>query len=416
MGFGQLLRNITVTQTDSVSGQTLMETIVTGPGAYYESGGGAREFRGLLGVPAAWRATQLITDVIGGIPWHAYEEEPSGLALRRYPTPRLLVDPAGVDTRVTTYSSWAMDLIWHGNAIAIIWSRDAEGEPDIVIPVPAEYAFVKRVGINDNLPAFVPGEIIYLIGQEAYAARDILHIKGLCRPGATRGLGVLEQHFDTLSLDIEQRKQARAATGAGIPLGVLKSEDPDLTQTDADELSTVWASRQATRRVAVLNASTTFTPLAWNPTESQLLDARKFGHVEMALVFGVDPEWLGSGQSTETYRNIEQSGIELIRRSSLHGHLARFEATLSAQLRPGSVARANLDSVQRADTHGRYESHKLGIDSGFLTDDEARAIENMPPLTPEQRKLIKANRPAPPAPFGGSTPAKPAPGDLKGKV
>lgn len=401
MGFGELLRNITVTQTDSVSGQTLTETIVTGPGAYYESGGAAREFRGLLGVPAAWRATQLITDVIGGIPWHAYEAQPGGLATRRYPSPRLLEHPAGLDTRVTTYSSWALDLIWHGNAIGIIWSRDMEGEPDIIIPVPAEYTFVKRAGLSDNLPAFVPGEVVYLIGQNAYKTQDIMHIKGLCRPGALRGLGVLEQHFVVMSLDVEQRKQASASTGAGIPTGVLKSEDPDLTEDDAISLAAKWAIKQETRRVAVLNASTSFVPLAWNPRDSQLLEARKFGHVEMALVFGVDPEWLGSGQSTGTYRNIEQSGIELIRRSSLHGHLARFEAALSMQLRPGSDARANLDSVQRADTHGRYEAHKIGIDTGFLTDDEARVIENMPPLTTAQRAQIKASRPAPPAPFGG---------------
>lgn len=398
MGFGELFRNIVVTQEDTVTGERFVETIVTGTGAYPETGFGAREFRGLLGVPAAWRATQLLSDVIGAIPWHAYEEQADGASVRRTPTPTLLANPAGNDRRITTFSSWLMDLVWHGNAIGIVWERDQYGEPDLVVPVAAEYVYVKYVNEADNIPTFVPGQIAYNIGNKFYKRSDIIHVKGLCRPGALRGLGVLENFFSVLSLDIEQRKQARAATGAGIPTGILKSENPDLEQGEADQISADWMSKQAARKVAVLNASTDFKPLAWNPTEAQLLEARQFGNVECAQIFGVDPSWLGAQQSSRTYTNIEQEGIELIRRSALNGHLARFEHELSAHLRPGSTARANLDAVQRADTLARYQSHQIGINSKFLTDDEVRRMENLPPLTPEQRKQIADSQPKPAAP------------------
>lgn len=398
MGFGEFLRNIVVTQQNTVTGEKLVETIVTGPGAFPETDGvvTSSEFRGMLGVPAAWRATQLITDVLGGVPWHAHDELPDGTHVKRTPTPRLLEQPAGFDSRVTTYSSWGMDLIWHGNAIGIVWTRDAYGEPDIVVPVAAEYAFVKYVNEADNIPTFRPGEIVYLIGDVAYKPDDIVHIKGICRPGALRGMGVLEYHLKTLALDIELRKQAGASSGAGVPLGVLRNEDPDMTAADAEEISAMWHAKQAQRKVAVLNSALTFESLAWNPSEAQLLEARKFGHNEIALIFGVDPEWLGASQSSRTYQNIEQSGIELIRRSSLAGHLARFEAELSRHLRPGTRARANLDSVQRADTLARYQGYSLALSSEFLTDDEVRALENRPPLTPAQREQMKAKKPEPP--------------------
>lgn len=396
MGMGQMLRNIIVTQKDTVTGQSLIETIITGPGLYTESGGQRVEFRGLLSNPAAWRATQLLTDVIGGIPWHAYEDVPDGPSVMRTPTPQLLSHPAGHDNSVTTFSSWAMDLIWHGNAIGIVWQRDGNGEPYIVIPVPAEYVFVKHVTVADNLYAFEPGEVVYIIGKEYYKPEDIIHIKGLCRPGALRGLGVLEQHFTPLMLDIEQRKQAAASTGAGIPTGLLKSSDPNMTPVEAGDLATGWQAKQAERRVAVLNASLDFVPLAWNPTDAQLLESRQFGHVEASLIFGVDAEWLNAQTSSRTYRNVEQSGIELIRRSSILGHLSRFEATLTAHLRPGSSARANLDSVHRADTLGRYQAHAIGLASQFLAPSEVRGWENLPPFTSEQIAEMKALSPMPP--------------------
>lgn len=399
MGFGEFIRDITVTQHDTDTDETLIETIVTSTGAYPSDMRG-REFRGMLGSPAAWRASQLLTDVLGSMPYHAYVEQPDGTSLRRYPTPRLLTSPAGgPNSRMVVYSSWALDLIWHGNAIGIVWERDEYGEPDIVVPVPAEFVYVKYKDEADyNMPFFKNGEVVYMIGNKAYREADIIHIKGICRPGALRGMGVLEEHFKVLQLDMELRKQASAASGAGVPTGVLETLNPDLKEADLLAIRDSWMKAQNTRKVAVLSPGVKYEALAWNPTESQLLEARKFSHVELALIFGVDPEWLGAAQTSRTYQNIEQSGIELVRRSALNGHLGRIEPELSRHLRPGTCAKANLDSVQRADTYGRYQSHQIGIDSGFLLDDEARAMENLPPLTPEQRQQIKDAKPKPAEP------------------
>jgi len=407
MGFGELIRNITVTQTDTLTGETFVDTIVTGTGAFSENFVGGPEFRGMLGLPAAWRATQLLTDVIGSMPYQAFTEQPGGTQMPRTPTPPLLSNPStGPNSRVVVYSSIALDAIWHGNGIGIVWTRDEFGEPDIVVPVPAEYVFVKYKDEYDNIPLFRNGEIVYLIGDKAYRPEDIIHWKGLCRPNALRGMGVLEQHLRTLGLDAELRKQAGSSSGAGVPTGVLETLNPDLESADLLAIRDGWMAAQSSRKVAVLGPGVKYQALAWNPTEAQLLEARKFSHVEIALIFGVDPEWLGAAQSSRTYQNIEQAGIELVRRSSLAGHLARWEAELSRHLRPGSIAKANLDSVQRADTKSRYEAHAIGITSGFLTDDEVRAkFENLPPLTPEQREQIKASKPEPALPPAGDKPA-----------
>jgi hypothetical protein len=40
----------------------------------------------------------------------------------------------------------------------------------------------------------------------------------------------------------------------------------------------------------------------------------------------------------------------------------------------------NVDGLLRSDLSTRYAAHAVGIGSGFLTVDEARAYEDLPPL------------------------------------
>ena len=82
-----------------------------------------------------------------------------------------------------------------------------------------------------------------------------------------------------------------------------------------------------------------------------------------------------------TYNNIETAAIDMLR-DTLMGYISPIEDQLTALLPRGQSARFNLDAVLRPDTKTRYEAHALAIQTGFLTVDEVRDIEGLPPLTP----------------------------------
>jgi phage portal protein BeeE len=46
----------------------------------------------------------------------------------------------------------------------------------------------------------------------------------------------------------------------------------------------------------------------------------------------------------------------------------------------GQYAKMNVDALLRPDTKSRYEAHKIALDSGFLTLDEVRELENREPI------------------------------------
>lgn len=397
MGLGSLFhRDTQYVVTDTSTGASETFLIVDDLAPDWSNG----EYQGGMSIPGAWRASLLLSDLLGSVPWHAYRERGGRPAERLFPNPPLLEQPHPPDPRVVTLSSMALDLIWSGNAIALIAARDRAGWPTAILPVPAELVHVKRAREGDET-RLNAGTIGYQVGTSWYPAADVIHVKGPCRPGSLRGMGVLEAHLNkSLTLADEQARQARGVGTSGVPTGVLKSSDPDMEQGDATDLKAAWTTAQRTRTVAVLNATTDYVPIAWNPSETQLLDARRFSLLELALIFGLPASFLGADAGSRTYSNIEQEGLNLVK-FSLAGHLARFEQTFTLAMPRGTWAQANLDAILRADTLTRFQSHEIGIRAGFLTDDEARGLENRPPLTPAQREAARppsAPRPAAPGP------------------
>jgi HK97 family phage portal protein len=376
MGLARLLnRSTQYVATDTVTGEAQTFTIVDNIAPDWSTSG----YRGGMSIPGAWRAAVLISDLLGGVPWHAYRSYGGQPVAMLDPTPMLLEQPNPPDTRMTTFSSWALDLIWDGNAVGVVAARNAQGWPTAAIPVPASMVGVRRItdrGMSSQIPI---GALEYGIGTLRLGSQDVIHIKGPCEPGAVRGMGVLETHLNTLNLATEQNRQARSLSQHGVPTGVLKSENPDLTKVEATDLKTGWLAAQRDRTIAVLNATTSFEPLSWNPEELQLVEARKFTLTELELIFGLPVGWLGGMNSARQYSNIEQDAVNLLK-FSLDGHLGRFEQTLSLAFPRGTTVRANLDAILRADTLTRYQAYAIGLDKGFLISDEVREMEHRAPL------------------------------------
>lgn len=357
----------------------------------FSDGGGPNTYRGGMAVPGAWRAALLLSDLLGSVPWHALRQRAGQPLEMLEPTPPLLEQPAPPDPRMTTFSSWALDLIWEGNAVGIVAARNVEGWPTAAVPVPARMVGVRRVGA-ESLSQLPVGAIEYRVGTLTFGSDQVIHIKGPCEPGAVRGLGVLEAHLsETLALVKEQQRQARSISQHGVPTGVLKVTNPDATEDDLKAAKAGWLTNQRDRTIAALNATTDFQPLSWNPEEMQLVEARRYSLTDLELLFGLPVGWLGGMNSARQYSNIEQDAVNLLK-FTLAGHLARFEQTLSLHFPRGTTVKANLDSVLRSDTLTRYQAHQIGLSGGFLTVDEVRALEDRAPL-PE--------KPPEPDPFAG---------------
>lgn len=349
-------------------------------------------YRGMLAIPGVWRAATLTANTVAALPQQAYRYKPGGAITT---VPYVLLDqPSFPHSRVDVWSSLVLDLVMHGNAFAVIATRNSAGVPTSIVPIPAV-----SVGVRWN----EYGSIEYWYRDKTYQVNEVLHIRGPHQPGDLRGYGVLEQHMLTLRTAEDLSEQARDIS-KGVPSGLLKSMNPDLTEAEAIDLKSKWRESQERRTVAVLNATTDFQPLGWNPTDAQLLETRKFSLTEIALIFGIPSHFLlaASGKGSETYSNVQQEAMSLVK-YSLHAYISRIEQALSNLLPNGTQVKLSLDSLLRADTLTRYQAHQLAITSGWMTVNEVRAVEDLPPLPGGDAPAATQNS-------GTTDPVTPAPG------
>ena len=329
------------------------------------------------------RATGLIVDTIGTLPWHVYRADTERLKTPDWVAdPQVLrldgrvVDPSGVTearmTAVDFWCQWILAALWWGDGFVYVPVRDAGGAPK----PPLWQLNPEDVDIRDGS---------YWVSDIELAPNSVIHLRGQTPIVDGRGTGVLSRFATDLAMTRSMQTYMAGAFSAGVPAGYLKTTTPNFTQEQADSLKTRWLSQHggSRRSIAVLNATTEFHPLSWTPVDTEAAEFAKLTLSQIALMFGLPVSMLGgpSGNSLD-YSTTELRMIELYSLSLLPW-IRRIETVLDAQLPRDTDLRIEVDGLLRADTKTRFETYAIAIDKGILTVDEVRALESRPPLQQE---------------------------------
>ena len=207
----------------------------------------------------------------------------------------------------------------------------------------------------------------------------IQHLSLLRVPGSHYGLGPIQAAKREIKGAIDTRDySANWFEESGVPSGVLKS-DQVLAPDQATAAKNAWnATAGAKNGVAVLGQGLSYAPIFLSPSDAQFIESQNFNVTQVARLFGVPSSLMlaDAGGSSMTYQNVEQDWIGYIR-FSLMSYLIEIEQGLTTLLPRGQEAHFNIEALLRSDTLTRYNAHKLGIEAGFLTIEEVRAIEGL---------------------------------------
>jgi HK97 family phage portal protein len=302
----------------------------------------------------------------------------------RLPTPLWLDDPQAlrldgrvVDTAsvnetrqsaVDVWGQWILSALWYGDGFLYVPSRDVYGAPK----PPLWVLHPDDVKLDEGR---------YWVGDVKLDPGDIIHLRGQHPIVNGRGTGVLTRFAAELGVSNALRSYLAASFTAGVPAGYLKTNQPNVTQEQADKLKSRWMEQHGGRRtIAVLNATTEFHPLTWSPVDVEAAALSRLNLAQIALMFGLPPGMLGgpTGDSL-TYSTNEMRMLELYQLTLLPW-IGRVEAVLNAQLPAGTKTRIEIDGLLRADIKTRMESYAIAIDKGIYSRAEVRALENLPPL------------------------------------
>jgi HK97 family phage portal protein len=331
-----------------------------------------------LSVPAFWRGNAYVAGTVGMLPVTAFRgtEEVD-------PQPPVIVQPDPNQTSMAFWAGVVESLALYGNAICLITSTDRYGWPLTLKPIHPTLAAVRYAG-NPMSPVI---DAWYIAGG-FYDSSEVWHVKShLGRTGWPLGRGLIDTDSDAIAMALALQSYAADYFGnGGMPTGVLKIHRPEVTQTQADDAKLQWVSKFAGRAgVAVLNELTDFTPVAWRPVDSQMVESRQFSLIEVALMWGVPPSKLGASVGGGTYKNAEMEEVQA-RNDAVAPWVRLLEQSGSIALVPrGQHITWDLAAALRTDTLSQYQAYQTalggpGPQSQWLLTDEVRARENLDPM------------------------------------
>lgn len=174
-----------------------------------------------------------------------------------------------------------------------------------------------------------------------------------------------------------------------------------------DSLREQWSARHAGAanrgKPVVMQGGLKVQPLTVPAEDAQLIETRRMQVEDIARIYGVPPHMIGhTTASTSWGSGIEQQAIGFVR-FTLQRHLVRIEQEINRKLWPRSLqyfAEFNVSGLERGDYKSRNEGYRVALgragEPGWMTINEVRRLENLPPL-PEGDQLATIEPAAPPA-------------------
>ena len=365
--------------TVPLTSQNILEVI----GGEATSSGKKVTEQGVLGLPAVWRAVNVIAGSCASLPLHAYK--PSGETRVRTSAP--LLDEPHPD--LTPFEFWettyAHIALW-GNAYLRVL-RNELGQVSELWPI---HPGRVRVGRTSET-----GEKVYAIDGGKEVLRDfnpkkpvqtatMLHIPGFGYDGVC-GVSPIRAARQGLGLAMAAEEYGAKLFGSGsLATGVLQSEQR-LSQEQADAIQARWKAKRtgltSAHEVIVLDSGAKFHQLSSPPADAQFLESRRFQIAEIARMFGVPPHMLmDTERSTSWGTGIEQQSIGFVV-YTLRPWLTRVEQRVSRLVRPhAAYARYAVEGLLRGDSAQRAAFYKAMWEIGVYNTNEIRALEERAPV------------------------------------
>jgi HK97 family phage portal protein len=331
-----------------------------------------------LGMPAVWRAVNLIAGTAASLPLHGYKED--GDARARVGSDSLaaqLLDNPHPD--MTPFEFWETVyghlLLWGNAYLRIVRNRLGQ----IVELWPLHPGRVRAGRAND-------GSKVYELdgGERAWTDREIFHIPSFGYDGVS-GVSPIRFNRQGIGMALAAEEFGAKFFGSGSMMsGILQTENR-LEQPQAERLKRAWQAKVGgignAHEAVVLDGGTKFQPMSIPPVDAQFIESRGFQVTEVARMFGIPPHMLmQTDKSTSWGTGIEQQGIGFVT-YTMRNWLTRVEQRVTKLLQPGSVyAKYTVEGLLAGDSTAQAAWFTSMNGIGVLSVNEIRALKELPPV------------------------------------
>lgn len=346
-----------------------------------------------LSISMVWSCVKILSESLSGLPLKLFEDAESG----RQQVPgkdralKLLRKPNPYMTLLNFLKFVVVNMALRGNAFALI-ERNRNG--DAIGFVPLKFDIV-TIDTDDDLVYWItpPEGDRFPVSPE-----NMLHFKLFSLDGIV-GLSPIEYQAETMGLaKAGQQWSSRFMRKGGFTGGYVIYENfltkqqeaqimekfPDVRKADADDIG----------KMAILQGNPKIVPAGLSQRDAQFIESQQFQEEALAGIYGV-PLWLANraGKTSIMGSNLEQQLTGFIT-FGLKPYIDAIEDELNDKVyrKASRFVEFTVEGLLRADSAGRatYYGSALGGSggSGWMTINEVREKENLPPLAGEEYSRV----------------------------
>lgn len=335
-------------------------------------------------VIAVYAAIGIISDGLAALPFNLFRRDgqEKGDKAIDHPLYRVLHDEfyPGIDAMVGR-ELLTSHLCAYGNAYAEVM-RDDFGRVEALFPL-----LPPRMSVESD----TEGRRTYIYqvdGRESVELRAerVFHLR--LRGDRLLGWSPIRMARESIAVSMAAEEFAGRFYANGAHLGIVLKHPARLSKDAHETLRQTWRDGEGltnAHRTRILEEGMAVEKLGIAPEEAQFLETRQFQVGEIARLYRVPPHLIGDvDRSTSWGSGIEQQQIAF-QQFTLKAYAKRWEQAVASQLllpreRTQYLAEHLLDDLLRADTTARIAAYASAITNGWMSRNEVRRRENLPPV------------------------------------
>lgn len=234
--------------------------------------------------------------------------------------------------------------------------------------------------------------------QYKIECNDILHFKGLTSDGIV-GINPIEalrssiENAKSSSLFLNNSyKNGMQTKGIIQYVGDLNQEAENTFREKFEQMSN---GLKNVNKVSLLPIGYQYQPIALSMVDSQFIENTNLTIRQLTAAYGIKLHQVNDLQKA-SYASTSEANREFYT-DTLLGILNMYEQELtyklfmSTEIQQGYYFKFNADVILRGDIKTRYEAYRTGLQAGFITANEVRALEEKEPKEGGDQLLVNGN-------------------------
>lgn len=345
-----------------------------------------------LQLSAVWSCVRLLSETVSTLPLRLYERRADGgrIAATNHPLYEILTKRPNAEMTPGRFMLMVVaSICLRGNAFV---EKKRVGSRIVALdPLLPQYMTVKRLDT---------GRLEYKYttkGQSRVIPEaDLMHIRGFGLDGVC-GMLPVSTGKEIFGAAISAEEAAAKVFAQGMQAsGILSSDTalkPDQREQLRASLQAFMGSKNA-GKIMVAEAGLKYQGITMNPEAAQMLESRSYGIEEVCRWFRVPPFMVGHMDKQSSWASsVEGQNLQFLT-NCLRPLLENIEQEIIRCLLDRDdryFAEFAVEGLLRADSQGRASYYNICLQNGWMSRNEVRKLENLPPIPGGDVYTVQSN-------------------------